>query len=289
MPTDYAGNYEHDYRKAHLRSHTLSSVNSPQGADACSECTPFANSQSRLRIVLIPSLQLPMSQLPSMLQLSVSAPQLSDASQPSVASQPPSMLQLSPDMFQSPVASLTLLSVSQLPSAPQPSVSAPQPSLSASQSPLPALQLPAAPQPSLSAASPLLPRHQVNSVNINQFQEHEQSDKQDKQDKQDGIDDDEVDNALIHAIRKSKTKAKHDTTVGSKAGNPGKFKGEMTEFLEDYRYHYDAIRVMKQGKVRAFEQLWFNLRAKFWECFSLKDVKIAWSEEAKDWEKEQLI
>ncbi|GJF00229.1 hypothetical protein PsYK624_165090 [Phanerochaete sordida] len=102
---------------------------------------------------------------------------------------------------------------------------------------------------------------------------------------------DEVEEALVHAMPKSKTKAERLAAVGKTAGNQGRFVkgGEIAEHLDSHRYRYDDIRKMTRGKVRALDSFWYDLRAEFWAKFGMKQVRDEWRGPEKDGPKGEFI
>lgn len=63
-------------------------------------------------------------------------------------------------------------------------------------------------------------------------------------------------NLLVQSCRKSKTKEERDLAKGGKAGNPGRFKGEMEAFLESQRSLYESIRERDEGKNKVLSNFW---------------------------------
>ncbi len=89
-----------------------------------------------------------------------------------------------------------------------------------------------------------------------------------------GDEDEELAPSFVHATRKSKTKAEREARKGKKAGNPGRFKPEINEFLGDYLDVYASVYKPGRGKVKGLEDFWHMVRSGFWRKFDWNDARI---------------
>ena len=94
---------------------------------------------------------------------------------------------------------------------------------------------------------------------------------------------------FIHITRKSKTKEERLAASGGKAGNQGKFKGDVAAFLETFRTRYEVIKGMEDRKNRALNEFWFDLCGQFWTRFSWEMLKEMWGSEVADWDKARMM
>lgn len=78
---------------------------------------------------------------------------------------------------------------------------------------------------------------------------------------------------LVHARRKSKTKAERQARKGGKAGNQGRFRGNMFTFLMEYVDVYAAAHKSAEGKLKGLEEFWHLIRTEFWERFDWKEAR----------------
>lgn len=99
----------------------------------------------------------------------------------------------------------------------------------------------------------------------------------------------EVDLALVHAKRKAKTKAEREAARGGKAGNPGRFKGEMYDFLMQYVPAFCQIERRSKGSNRRLGDFWAAVRGEFWTKFTWQRAKEERGEEGKHWSQAETI
>ena len=86
--------------------------------------------------------------------------------------------------------------------------------------------------------------------------------------------DEETDLVQIHAQRKSKTRQERKKCVGGKAGNQGRFRADIQEFLLTYVDVYQTIDKGKKGRNNELEEFWHMIRSAFWVKFTVNDARI---------------
>ena len=79
---------------------------------------------------------------------------------------------------------------------------------------------------------------------------------------------------LVHAQRRSRTKAERTARKGHKAGNQGRFQPAIDEFLSEYLDVYAVAQSSANGKAKNLDEFWHLIRSEFWARFDWKDARI---------------
>ena len=79
---------------------------------------------------------------------------------------------------------------------------------------------------------------------------------------------------LVHAQRRSKTRAERALRKGGKAGNQGRFKPVIEDFLNGYVDVYAVAHKSAGGRAKGLDEFWHLVRSEFWEKFDWKDARV---------------
>lgn len=99
----------------------------------------------------------------------------------------------------------------------------------------------------------------------------------------------EVAGDLVHAQRRSKTRAERAMRKGGKAGNQGRFQPAIEEFLNDYVDVYAAAHKSAGGRAKGLDEFWHLIRSEFWAKFNWKDARVGMVSNGEGLKQEEVM
>lgn len=78
----------------------------------------------------------------------------------------------------------------------------------------------------------------------------------------------------IHAWRTSKTKAQRAAAKGGKAGNQGRFRPDIRDWLETFLDAYVSVEKGTKGQNKELGDFWFSVIGEFWNRYTVQDARV---------------
>lgn len=76
------------------------------------------------------------------------------------------------------------------------------------------------------------------------------------------------------AKRRARTKKEREDAKGGKAGHPGRFHGEILDFLMGFVGDYNTLPTKENGeRNKALARFWNSVQGQFWERFTIDDAR----------------